>query len=153
MSMGRVTPSQDDLVKEAGGKAKYILGAALGAAVPVGVKMVSDSIARSRAAKERAAVWKEVIKRDPSLKGEDGEEIYGALYDLSPSLMKHPMLAIPALRRSREYATGGIPSELAHLLAKTEEARETNPLLIPKDVVGGAQLGVKLTEKLSDDDD
>lgn len=148
MSMAKVIPSDDVLEKTAEGAGKYILGAAAGATLPLMGSLIGDAIKKR---KEQAALtnaWDTIIKRYPDMDNDDVRETYETLYDLSPSIMKHPKLAVPALRSAGNYDTGGIPADLASTLVHTDAARTKGDSRLNEQLLSGAKMGIEIAKKV-----
>lgn len=77
---------------------------------------------KNKMAKEKA--WKKIVARNPEFAdNEELKEEFDALYALSPSSMKYPPLATPALRQSASIQGGGVPLHIAQSIANIEHQR------------------------------
>ena len=146
VKLAKVILNKEDMPKEAqgGGRIGPVLaGTALGAILPIGTYLTMRGMENAADKRNKAKTWASIVARYPEMNTPDMMETYDALFDLSPSIMKHPRLAIPALRRSGEYGTGGIPADLAQTLVQTDAARTRGSQRLNEDILSGAHLGIE----------
>jgi len=150
MSIARVAPS-DDMDKTAvisgndmknallymtiGGAIQPLVGG-----VEAGTKKISDSITKNK-------TWKEIIGRYPDMDDEATKERFEAMFDMSPSVMKHVTFAVPSLRSASEYGTGGIPVDLAGKLVSIDSQRTRGNPNLAQGILSGATIGLGAAHK------
>lgn len=155
MSMARVLPGED-MVKSAKvdtNKLVKILGAitAAGAvASPIATHYIGGAIQKSKEQKAMDESWQRIITKVPELNNEDAKETFESMYDLSPSIMKHPRFAIPAIRTADEYGTGGIPVDLASKLVNIDAARTKGSPDFNTKLLSGISTGMGIMKGVSD---
>ena len=122
MAMAKILPS-DDMQKAA---ADMSSGAAVATMIgaPIAVDSVSDMIGKVKSNLRKKKTWASIIEKDPSFDNADTRELFEALFDLSPHMMKHRVTAIPALRQAQSYDLGGVPTQLAATLSKAESDKK-----------------------------
>ena len=112
------------------------------AIAPVAADLLQDGAVAVKDAITKRKAWAKIKAANPELDDESTREIFQAMYDLSPSLMKHRTIATPALRQASDYSAGGIPPQLAQLLVSTDSARTRGNPRISESLLRGANLGL-----------
>lgn len=159
MSMATVVPSED-MVKSAGkmdsdkfNKLLKIFGTAtagLAVASPIATHYIGGAMQKSKEQKEMNESWQRIIAKVPELNNEDARETFESMYDLSPSIMKHPRFAIPAIRTADEYGTGGIPVDLASKLVNIDAARTKGSPDFNTKLLSGISTGMGIMKNVGD---
>jgi transaldolase len=151
MAMAKVLPS-DDMKKEAmkplGNKA---ILATTGAALvsPFLSRILTDAYYRHKDQRALEAAWEKIRQKDPEMDTEEAREYFESMFDLSPSIMKHRTLALPALRQSMNYDLGGIPPQLASMLVSTDAARTKGDAKLNTGLLSGVSDATRVFSSLS----
>ncbi len=159
MGMAKVLPSED-MIKNAGRmdltkleKLVRIFGpvVAAGAVIsPIATHCIGGAVQKRKEQKEMNESWQRIIAKVPEMNNEDARETFESMYDLSPSIMKHPRFAIPAIRTTEGYDTGGIPIDLASKLVSVDAARTKGSPDFNTKLLSGISTGLNIMKGVGD---
>lgn len=159
MNMAKVLPSEE-MIKEAGKmdpeKLRNLLKifgtitAAGAVASPIATHYIGGAVQKRKEQKEMDESWQRIIAKVPELNNEDARETFESMYDLSPSIMKHPRFAIPAIRTADEYGTGGIPVDLASKLVNIDASRTKGSPDFNTKLLSGISTGIGIMKGVND---
>lgn len=147
--MGRVLPS-DNMVKSAAtippavgmDLKKMLLYMGIGGAIQPVASGIESGIGKVKDAITKKKTWQEIIKRYPDMNNEVTQERFEAMFDMSPSVMKHVTFAVPSLRSASELGTGGIPVDLAGKLVGIDAQRTRGNANLAQQILSGATAGL-----------
>jgi len=148
MSIAKVISSDDMLEKtaEPGGIKQNLLYMGIGGAIQPVISGVTSGIQKVYNHISKKKTWEEIKKRHPELDTEANQERFEAMFDMSPSVMKHVTFAVPSLRSATEYGTGGVPIDLAGKLVNIDAQKNRKPDLA-QGVMSGAVAGLSAAQK------
>lgn len=152
--MAKVLPSED-MIKNAVDTNKLVkvltaIAATGAVASPIATHYIGGAVQKRKEQKEMDESWQRIIAKVPELDNEDARETFESMYDLSPSIMKHPRFAIPAIRTADEYGTGGIPVDLASKLVNIDAARTKGSPDFNTKLLSGISTGLSIMKGVGD---
>jgi len=126
---------------------RMLLYMGIGGAIQPVVGGVVSGLGKIKDATTKRKTWKEIVKRYPDMNDEATKERFEAMFDMSPSVMKHITFAIPSLRSASEYGTEGIPVDLAGKLVSIDAQRTKGDPNLAQNIIAGASVGLGAAQK------
>jgi len=149
MSIARVTLDDDQLEKIAASPESIkqnLLYMGIGGAIQPALSGITSGIQKIYNHINKNKTWAEIKKRHPELDTEENQERFEAMFDMSPSVMKHVTFAVPSLRSATEYGTGGVPIDLAGKLVNIDAQKSKKPDMA-QGIMSGAMAGLGAAQK------
>lgn len=143
MAIARVLRA-DDMDKTASDNSQAFKWMALMALATPAVQAGEAGIKKIYKGIQKKKSWNSIIEANPDIDTPEMRETYDAMYSLSPSMMRHRPIAIPALRQAQDYSTQGVPMQMASSLAGSEAQLDKRKLRLAEGIMQGASSGIGL---------